>query len=361
MNILRKLIEHASCTPSDKPLTSEEFKALHQHLDHIWKHLGIEIDFTKHFVERANDPRNKKQITVCELEKLFTDVATKYGTMIANKVKPESDSAFDSVLTDISTKVNSPVIVEWDKQKRRLRLYAKTVMRVNHFYAHEGQPRLTVQHYEPQGTNMIKETTQGKSFTELKEWLGWNSAEVAPIAAPQAVDDVDTAAFSVETNDVLDKLNAYCHDISHGQYINPYYPINALWRKLMLVGLNFDVKSVMLKGTVGTVRVPMNQFGGRYGLLGGHPQVSADDGISHRLPGGLVLVVAFTNTRGIYTLDVHLESGHEGHFGMSESEAQRCGLCGQDKTPGEFCSCVRPTKVNSTVPGVANQPAAPKK
>lgn len=291
----------ASESGSSKPLTSQELNSLEKHLNGIWEHLGIKFDFTKHFFERVNDPRNKKQITIGELQKIFTDVYNKYGQMIASKVKPDTEKTFDSVLTDMSTKVNSPVIVEWDKSAKKLVMRAKTVMRVDPFYTHPDQKRLTVQHYEPENT------MKSKTYTDLKEWLGFNTPEVAPIAAPQAVDDVDSAAFSVEEPAILDKLNAYCHEIANHQYLNPYYPLNALWKKLSMVGINFNLKGVMLTGDSGRTMVPLNRFGGRYGTLGGPEYISHDDGTG--VPAGLNLVVTWVKTGGVYSLTVQIEHG----------------------------------------------------
>ena len=334
-----------------RPVTQHELNELQKHLDAIWKHLGIEFDFTRHFFDRVNDPRNKKQITIGELAKIFEGVYHKYGQQIANKIKPESEDMFDSVLTDMNTKVNSPVVVEWDRNKKRLKMVAKTVMRVGHFYAHPNQTRFVVQHYQPENT------MKSKTYTELKEWVGFNTPEVAPIAAPQAVDDVDSAAFSVEQPEILDKLNAYCHEIANHQYINPYYPLNALWKKLSIVGINFNLKGIMLNGDNGRTKVPITRFGGRYGYLP-HPVEGHDDALIRHddgtgIPGGLELVVTWQKTGGVYTLNVEIEHGSTA-VGFGE-EVSRCKLCGQNQTPGKFCSCVRPTPTGAKQHGVANQ------
>ena len=142
----------------------------------------------------------------------------------------------------------------------------------------------------------------------LREFVGWDTPEVAPIATSQAVDDVDSAAFSVEKPEILEKLNAYCHDIANHQYMNPYYPINTLWRKLMLIGIQFDMKKILMTGDHGRVEVPLVQYGGRYGVLGApNSYVSSDDGT--RVPGGLNLVVNYVKTGGVYTLDAAIEQG----------------------------------------------------
>ena len=135
----------ASQQDNDRPITEHELQHIERYLDYVWKHLGIEFEFTKHFFDRVNDSRNRKQITAQELVKIFTEAYKRYGKMISGKVTPDTEKGFDTVLTDLSTKVNSPVIVVWDKQAKELKMVAKTVMRVNHFYTHPNQPRLTVE------------------------------------------------------------------------------------------------------------------------------------------------------------------------------------------------------------------------
>jgi len=293
------------------PVTWEELADLRKHLDDIWAHIGVDISFSHHFFDRVNDPRNRRQITIQELQKLFKQTYERHGQAIAAKVKPHSDHEFEAVLTDLSTKVNLPFVLKWDRAKRELVLVAKTVMRKDNF--HTPDPKLTVQHYEPETTGSARRLREHmKTYrTLLLDWVGWDTPEVAPIATPQAVDDVDTAAFAVQKPDVLDKLNAYCHDIANHQYLNPYYPLNKLWQKLSMIGLNFDLNKLMLVGSQGRAVVPMTQYGGRFGVLGGpfDHYVSKDDGISGRLPGGLNLVVTFQKNSGVYSLDVQIERG----------------------------------------------------
>jgi ribosome-binding ATPase YchF (GTP1/OBG family) len=129
----------------DSPISDGELRHVEKYLNAVWDHLGIDFEFTKHFFERVNDPRNRKQIQAKELVKIFTDVYKQFGEMIAHKVNPDTEKKFDSVLTDLSTKINSPVVVVWNKEKKELEMVAKTVMRVDHFYTHPNQPRLTVE------------------------------------------------------------------------------------------------------------------------------------------------------------------------------------------------------------------------
>jgi hypothetical protein len=88
----------------------------------------------------------------------------------------------------------------------------------------------------------------------------------------------------------------------------------------MLIGLNFDLKKLMMTGEQGRVEVPINQFGGRFGVLGDPATyMSHDDGT--RVAGGLNLVVTYQKTGGVYTLDATIERGFTpGAIGFGESE-----------------------------------------
>jgi hypothetical protein len=131
---------------NESPVTWQELSELRNHLDELWKKLGVDITFTHHFFDRVNDPRNRKQITIGELSKLFSETYAKHGHNISIKVKPGSDHEFEAVITDMSTKVNLPFVLEWDRQRRELKLVAKTVMRKNDFKTPD--PRFVVQQYE---------------------------------------------------------------------------------------------------------------------------------------------------------------------------------------------------------------------
>lgn len=85
---------------------------------------GIDVTFTKHFADRVNDERNKKPITPDELEDLFDKVHTEFGEEIA-ELGPEAEG----VLTDLSSKINIPFIIDYNPGLRKLVLKTKTVMR----------------------------------------------------------------------------------------------------------------------------------------------------------------------------------------------------------------------------------------
>lgn len=112
-------------------ITSSELKELERYLDQVWNTLGIDVNFTKHFLDRVNDPRNGKPIEFMELRKLFVDTYKKYGSMFSRMGK--KDQEIEGVLTDLSTKINSPFVLKWDGKTREFDLVAKTIMRKSGF------------------------------------------------------------------------------------------------------------------------------------------------------------------------------------------------------------------------------------
>ena len=131
MEAYKHLSDHASVTENannDRPVTRQELMQLEQYLDKMYASLGIDVEFTRHFLDRVNDPRNQKQITVNELARLFKQHYHKHGKKIA-QLGPDAQA----VLKDLSTNVNLPFVLDWNRQTQELELIAKTVMRKKNF------------------------------------------------------------------------------------------------------------------------------------------------------------------------------------------------------------------------------------
>ena len=92
----------------------------------LYKAVGIDVEFTRHFLDRVNDARNQKQITVSELIRMFKQSFKKYGKKIA-QLGPDAEA----VLNDTQTDVNMPFVLNWNGKE--LDLVAKTVMRKKNF------------------------------------------------------------------------------------------------------------------------------------------------------------------------------------------------------------------------------------
>ena len=128
------LFENAD--PGSRPVTREELKSLTKYLDLLWAKIkpaaGIKTDldttFTGHFLDRVNDPRNQRQITLAELGAIFKKAYQTYGKKI---VAMGADT--QAVLTDMRSDINIPFVLTWDRDNNELDLVAKTVMRKKGF------------------------------------------------------------------------------------------------------------------------------------------------------------------------------------------------------------------------------------
>lgn len=109
-------------------ITLADLKSVEKYADKLFAKVGIDVEFTRHFLDRVNDERNKKQITVAELIRLFKQTYAKHGKKIP-KLGPDAQA----VITDMQTDVNMPFVLNWDKKSQELDLVAKTVMRKKNF------------------------------------------------------------------------------------------------------------------------------------------------------------------------------------------------------------------------------------
>ena len=64
-------------------ITKSDLDQIEKYADRLFAALGIDVEFTKHFMDRVNDPRNMKQITPAELVRLFKQTYKKYGKKIS--------------------------------------------------------------------------------------------------------------------------------------------------------------------------------------------------------------------------------------------------------------------------------------
>ena len=107
-------------------LTVKDLDTVEKYADKLYKSLGVDVEFTKHFLDRVNDARNIKQITIAELIRLFKQSYKKYGKEI-----PKLGNDAQAVLNDIKTDINMPFVLKWDGKE--FELIAKTIMRKKDF------------------------------------------------------------------------------------------------------------------------------------------------------------------------------------------------------------------------------------
>ena len=108
-------------------VTKGELDQIEKYADKLFAAVGIDVEFTRHFLDRVNDERNKKPINTAELVRLFRLTYKKYGKKIP-KMGPDAQA----VIHDMETDINMPFVLNIDRSGM-LDLVAKTVMRKKDF------------------------------------------------------------------------------------------------------------------------------------------------------------------------------------------------------------------------------------
>ncbi len=108
-------------------ISRSDLDQIEKYADKLFAAVGIDVEFTRHFLDRVNDERNKKPINQAELIRLFRLTYKKYGKKIA-KMNPDAEA----VIHDMETDVNMPFVLNLDRNGM-LDLVAKTVMRKKDF------------------------------------------------------------------------------------------------------------------------------------------------------------------------------------------------------------------------------------
>ena len=107
-------------------ITKSDLNQVEKFADRLFAKVGINVEFTRHFMDRVNDARNQKDITPSELTRLFKQSYSKYGKRIA-QLGPDAEA----VINDMRTNINMPFVL--NLKGNELELVAKTVMRKKDF------------------------------------------------------------------------------------------------------------------------------------------------------------------------------------------------------------------------------------
>tara|TARA_X000000950_G_scaffold196593_1_gene236655 strand:+ start:1125 stop:2516 length:1392 start_codon:yes stop_codon:yes gene_type:complete len=126
--VYRKYIEKMKKITKQKNenFTQKDVNDLERFADRILAKYGIDVEFTRHFVDRLNDPRNSPAIKVSELQRFFKKIQRNKGQNIRNNPDVEA------VLKDMSTNLNLPVVIK-TKGDDSFEVTNKTIMRKKDF------------------------------------------------------------------------------------------------------------------------------------------------------------------------------------------------------------------------------------
>ena len=124
----RNITSFKSFVKEDTKLTKADLDSVEKYADDAFSKMKIDVEFTKHFLDRVNDARNGQQITPAELKSLFAKVAKKH----AGKIRQLGDDA-EGVIKSNNTDINSPFVLDLDRSKGWIDMTMKTVMRKKDF------------------------------------------------------------------------------------------------------------------------------------------------------------------------------------------------------------------------------------
>ena len=110
----------------NEDITKPQLDALETYADKLFAKLGIDVEFTRHFLDRANDERNIKPISIPELMGMFKRLHKKHGKPLS-----KIDNDFDAVVKDFNSNINIPFAI--NVTPNDIDLVAKTVMRKKDF------------------------------------------------------------------------------------------------------------------------------------------------------------------------------------------------------------------------------------
>ena len=146
-------------TEVDNPVTQADIDQLEVFADRLFAKVGIDVEFTRHFLDRVNDERNVKQITMSELTRLFKQEYKRWGKPIA-QLGPDAEA----VMKDMATDINLPFALRWDHQNKELDLVAKTVMRKPDFKT--SNPEFAVEDIKQSGALKVVNNLAARSGNE---------------------------------------------------------------------------------------------------------------------------------------------------------------------------------------------------
>ena len=157
--------------------TQRDVDDVEKFADRILKKYDIDIEFTRHFIDRLNDPRNNPEIKIAELQRFFKKIQRAKGQNIRNNPDVEL------VLKDMSSNLNLPVVIK--KRGDSFEVVNKTIMRKPDFKTtskviryEESNPRIPRKKGQPAGSDKHSDlytdenprgTIHGLKFATVKD------------------------------------------------------------------------------------------------------------------------------------------------------------------------------------------------
>lgn len=171
--------------------SQSDVDGLEKFADRILAKYGIDVEFTRHFVDRLNDPRNNPEIKVAELQRFFKKIQKNKGKDIRKNPDVEV------VLKDLTSDINLPVVINY--KNGEFEVVNKTVMRKKDFKT----PNKVIQ-YE------INRPSKEDQIKEQSKRLGINTSVV-----DDAMKLADKSLQAYEEENMATRIAKKLHDDRH--------------------------------------------------------------------------------------------------------------------------------------------------
>jgi hypothetical protein len=112
-------------------ISQRDLDSIEDKIDTQFKPLDIDVEFSRHFLDRLNDPRNGKEIQPDELINTFNRLHYKHGKGLVNH------KTLDAYISDFNNNLNIPFNLSYDKRTKTFELISKTIMRTNNFHSND--------------------------------------------------------------------------------------------------------------------------------------------------------------------------------------------------------------------------------
>lgn len=97
-------------------ITWSELKRLETVLDSMFKTAGLDIGFTRHFLDRVNGSRGYGgTVSIPEIQDAFRKTYAKYAKQIAGH-----PTDWKAIINDVSKDLNMPFALDWDGRYKRM-------------------------------------------------------------------------------------------------------------------------------------------------------------------------------------------------------------------------------------------------
>ena len=171
--------------------SQSDVDGLEKFADRILAKYDIDVEFTRHFVDRLNDPRNNPEIKVAELQRFFKKIQKNKGKDIRKNPDVEV------VLKDLASDINLPVVINY--KNGEFEVVNKTVMRKKDFKT----PNKVIQ-YE------INRPSKEDQIKEQSKRLGINTSVV-----DDAMKLADKSLQAYEEENMATRIAKKLHDDRH--------------------------------------------------------------------------------------------------------------------------------------------------